>query len=1005
MLMEVVIRFSIVLGLLASLASTSTSRSSESPYLPDAPDTSNSDLVSVITNLQALGNYHEVPLTTKPPKSSASAEEWATYYAFTPSGNLSRIISKPTTSHSLISNTEDAISISQETSLGQISTSGPVFSTDIISTAASRDSEIQLPSTVDDTRLFSTMTYSSQPTPTSTMTTIPHGLFIQTLANTAWKSNTWITTTASDGSPTVIPVLVGCPSCGVVNGGGILLWNLPNLPHVSFKIPGFPNLPQFSLSCIQILGMQLGACPGPVSEDSTDGSEEGDEDGQSSTVRTKDTPSKTELQTSTTMNSPTSQSCTITSTASHCIATCSPRLIGTSSTITCFTTACHETIIGCSVTGTTATRTKQPCPTGIDMGPRKRAMDDDETCDVVCPDWRYIHDPELDDLEEFGQDDTILERTAVAGRILMPRKPPRARPERVEKIGECEIKDAWPRGNPVTIPSYSSGIKFVEAEKAGFPGVNEARRASSLAVPRWYSTTTIPAPVCTAEVVLVDVEKIEHWADDSQRPSLDHVWEKSWLTKFLASTISNDAASLQQGADGEARKMTCNDFKRYIFNTLDQNGVGTQNLLHEVYKSLPSHENVEFVGMIQELNGNAKGLLWDEDRLKASMRNRRDLEVVGNQIGVALNNMDAKLDALLRIQHGVGLINIEAAIELAQKTNRRIYNAFRQVDRELATQNTAVQPLIRRGGFFAPLFRSYMDALLDHPENGIKALVQREVVSMKQNIAQSLSDLDARSRDITYMNEGPRYRKLKTKWDVFQALPQSTWTIEMSWEWPSCDVVARKDGSDPGVCELPQATSTTTSSRTTSHKQTKKITDSPTASKSTMLTDLPTMAPISCGTEDCETISCAGGGTGECLALPMGRGYACGCQPRTWTISHTSMIVHVTTTTTTASTLRSQQSTPPKASSTTLAPAVRWTQSCNVGGLRFDRETATGWVEEFCKDANKKKWSDDKWFSAAVDGKLVKTKGIKVFETDSEDDVSSYKFTLHVVKPSYVEGN
>ncbi|KAK1658976.1 hypothetical protein BDP55DRAFT_733641 [Colletotrichum godetiae] len=62
-------------------------------------------------------------------------------------------------------------------------------------------------------------------------------------------------------------------------------------------------------------------------------------------------------------------------------------------------------------------------------------------------------------------------------------------------------------------------------------------------------------------------------------------------------------------------------------------------------------------------------------------------------------------------------------------------------------------------------------------------------------------------------------------------------------------------------------------------------------------------------------------------------------------------------------------------------------------------KSATSWVEEFCKDTNKKR-SDGKWFDAAVDGKLVKTKGIKVFETGSEDTVSSYKFTIHVVKPN-----
>ncbi|KAK1623023.1 hypothetical protein BDP81DRAFT_505821 [Colletotrichum phormii] len=355
------------------------------------------------------------------------------------------------------------------------------------------------------------------------------------------------------------------------------------------------------------------------------------------------------------------------------------------------------------------------------------------------------------------------------------------------------------------------------------------------------------------------------------------------------------------------------------------------------------------------------------------------------------------MDTLLRVQHGVILSNKEVAMGLAQITNKRIYNEFRRLDNELAAQNPAVQPFTKLGGFFAPLFRAWMDALVDHPEGGLKALVPSEVEPLKQNIAQSLAALDARSGEISQINEDAKYRDFKTKWNVFRALPQSAWTIQISWEWPSCDV-ARTDGSDPGVCELPYATSTITSSSTTSYKPTTTMTDSPTTITSTVLTQSLTLTPIPCGAEECGTISCAGEDIGECLALSMGRGFACGCQPRTWTVSYTSTIVAAKTTVTTTS--RSPDSTSPKTSSTTSAPGAKWTQSCNFGGLRFDRETATGWVEEFCKDANKKKWSDDKWFGAAVDGKLVKTKGIKVFETDSEDTVSSYKFTIHVVKPN-----
>ncbi|KXH48792.1 hypothetical protein CSAL01_11297 [Colletotrichum salicis] len=839
------------------------------------------------------------PETFRP---SASNEELITYSAFTPSENLFQTISKPMEATILTSETKHTISISPGTSLVQSSTSESVAPKTSIT--ISKESQVQLPSTADDAELHSTTSDSSSPTPTSTMATMPPSLFLQTLTNATWKTNICVTKTASDGSPTVFPVLVGCPGCGGVSGGGILVWNLPTIPNVSIKTPGFPNLPQFSLPCIKVLGMQLGNCPGPVTEISSDRSEEGDGDVQSSHNTYPDQLNE--------------QSCTVTNTVSNCVVTCSPKPTGSTSIVTCFTTACHKTITGCSVSGTTTTTKNQPCPTNTGGGTERRDVED-ESCAVACPGWIIIHNPELDDFEGSLEDDVVLERATIAGRLLMPR----AEPAPVLKIGDCKILNAWPQGQRLSIPGYPSGEHFVAQEKLGFPGVDDARKASLMSITRWYSTTTAPAPICTVEV-------------------------KGLLKELLATTISEDAVSLDETSDSATSEMTCSDFKRYIFSANNQAVAGTQNLLRVVFRALPSNTNLEFIGMIQALNGDAKL----EDGHLASNPTWSSPE-----------------------QQGSGY---ETSPDYKQEDIQRV-------------------PFTELGGFFAPLFRAWMDALVDHPEGGLKALVPSEVEPLKQNIAQSLAALDARSEEISQINKDAKYRDLKTKWNLFRALPQSAWTIQISWEWPSRDVALR-DGSDPGVCELPHATSTITSSSTTSYKPTTTMTDSPTTIKSTVLTKPPTLTPIPCGAEECGTISCAGGEIGECLALPMGRGFACGCQPRTCRVSYTSTIVVAITAVTTTS--RSPDSTPPKTSSTTSAPAAKWTQSCNVGGLRFDRETATGWVEEFCKDDNKKEWSDDKWFDATVDGKLVKTKGIEVFETDSEDTVSSYKFTIHVIKPN-----
>ncbi|KAG9239295.1 peptidase S8/S53 domain-containing protein [Amylocarpus encephaloides] len=78
---------------------------------------------------------------------------------------------------------------------------------------------------------------------TSTLTAPPAAMFTEIVNNTDWKNNFWLTTSRGGGK-TVVPVLVGCKHCGG-KGAGMVLWNIPSLPKVSFQFPGFPGLPKF----------------------------------------------------------------------------------------------------------------------------------------------------------------------------------------------------------------------------------------------------------------------------------------------------------------------------------------------------------------------------------------------------------------------------------------------------------------------------------------------------------------------------------------------------------------------------------------------------------------------------------------------------------------------------------------------------------------------------------------------------------------------------------------
>lgn len=113
------------------------------------------------------------------------------------------------------------------------------------------------------------------------MTTVPPTLSSQVITNTAWSTNFWLSTTASDGIPTQVPVVhCGCVcsnDCDKNDNGDdlgifIILWGVPLLPNVQFsgpKLPGF-HFP----ACINLLFIDT--CL-PVSDNGSDGHHDPDD--------------------------------------------------------------------------------------------------------------------------------------------------------------------------------------------------------------------------------------------------------------------------------------------------------------------------------------------------------------------------------------------------------------------------------------------------------------------------------------------------------------------------------------------------------------------------------------------------------------------------------------------------------------------------------------------------------------------------------------------------------
>ena len=105
----------------------------------------------------------------------------------------------------------------------------------------------------------STLTVGPVPMVTSTMTTLPAGLSLEDFVDFTITTNIWLTTTGSDSSTTVVPIILPCPTCEPV-----IVWNTPEIPWVTFKWPALPELPTFHLPCIKIFGIVVsGQCPSP----------------------------------------------------------------------------------------------------------------------------------------------------------------------------------------------------------------------------------------------------------------------------------------------------------------------------------------------------------------------------------------------------------------------------------------------------------------------------------------------------------------------------------------------------------------------------------------------------------------------------------------------------------------------------------------------------------------------------------------------------------------------
>lgn len=409
------------------------------------------------------------------------------------------------------------------------------------------------------------------------MTTLPPGFGAQSISGYDPSVFTWITTTRSDGSSTVLPIV-----------GGLALWEVPTILNIRFQfnLPGF-HIPSFSFPCIRILSLNVGNCDKPPTNDENSHASSSSPPSQASSSPTTSPPSSTQS----------SSSCTETQTTSDCQVTCSLSVMPNGGTSTdCYTTVCSVTRAPCSITATTSTTllsttSAMQCPMG--------SSDDNVFCSS-------------DDIDCLVLDDQLSTSSTSSTSSI-------SRTNSVSVLGQVPnqcILTMDTALTSVTWPLYPGGGTILKEDLAA-AGVStgtsgtpylQGTRTSLL---RWLIATTDTANCAPSIVSLSALDYQAAWdsAPKLRRkmcaPTLDHAFEKNWLSLFLQSIIDPNAQPLSSVPSTlyVIRRINCADLHNFFFGVHR-----TRNTMGELFNAMAGGDAnfLSLAGMSKSLNNEAK---------------------------------------------------------------------------------------------------------------------------------------------------------------------------------------------------------------------------------------------------------------------------------------------------------------------------------------------------------------------------------------------------------------
>lgn len=345
-----------------------------------------------------------------------------------------------------------------------------------------------------------------------------------------------------------------------------------------FNLPGF-HIPSFSFPCIRILFITVGNCDKPPTDD---------ENNHSSPSSSPPLSSPTSPSTSFSSTTQSSSSCTETRTTSDCQVTCSLSMMANGGTTTdCYTTVCSVTRAQCSITATTSTTilsttiTTQ-CPMSV--------SNDEVSCSPESLDCLFLDESsgptgvgkDVPGVVGEGTRQCTLQTNAVSTTITWP----------------------WvPGGRPILNDDLAAAGLYTGAT----PIVTTYMQGTRTSLLRWLSATTDPVN-CGPSIVSItgpEFHAAEVPGNQYKFPSMDHAFEKNWLTLFLANITDPNAQPLSNVPSQfyVVRTINCADLHNFFFGPSQ-----SRNAMGDLFNAMPGGDInfLNLAGMSSNLNRDAK---------------------------------------------------------------------------------------------------------------------------------------------------------------------------------------------------------------------------------------------------------------------------------------------------------------------------------------------------------------------------------------------------------------